>query len=313
MAWGTGAGRAVAALLAAGMLPGCGGSVVKFVDLEDTDATGPVGRDSDAPDTDPADSGAADTSPDSDPPVDTDPPLGLPPGTRFDATCAAPGNGREDTCGGLAEAWTKTAVNLGYYPYVLRRAADVLQCDGEVVETLAPGQGFAVQSTRNPSCSDNPPLRPAVDGYVFGYARGSSRWGWVPADALGFSGYEAGLPCADGVGDVAFQVVANPYDACTPLVCDAPTTCGAVNDPSDGDADCGGAGASDARLVGPSDAPLRYAPGGEPRRHVKQGDGVTVLYRSGEWFFVEVTATTCDVFTSVGSRGWMRSSEIVAP
>src|SRR5919106_6326181 len=56
-----------------------------------------------------------------------------------------------------------TALRLGPSP----DAPVVIGRNGPV--ELAADQRFGRQTTRNPGCLDRPPLRPAVDGFVWGY------------------------------------------------------------------------------------------------------------------------------------------------
>jgi hypothetical protein len=203
-------------------------------------------------------------------------------------------------------------VNVGYYPFRIKAGypTHLYTCDNRWVEDLAPGQGFAVQSTRNPSCSDNPPLRPSLNGFVFGYKRDGATSGWVPADALEFAGYDA-APCADGPSNDDFGVAHNPYDGCAAIACDGQKSCAATNGPNDGTGDCGGHTTDVARTVSATDAYLRYAPSSTALRYLHQGDQVQVLYDNEQgWFFVEVTSSTCPSLSPNGSRGWVLATAV---
>src|SRR5699024_2996244 len=101
---------------------------------------------------------------------------------------------------GIDQAWKSTADNVGYYPYKARsNFGDVhviagIGQDGldedMILATLEPGDLFGVQSTRNPNCMDNPPLRKYTSGtgYVFGYVPDKNIYGWVEANQLDFAG-----------------------------------------------------------------------------------------------------------------------------
>jgi hypothetical protein len=240
-------------------------------------------------------------------------PLGFPPGSPdADPNCTGPGGEAGMKCGGISDAYVANAVNIGYYPFRIKAgyATHLYTCDNRAIEDLSPGQGFAAQSTRNPSCSDNPPLRPSLNGFVFGYARGTMTSGWVPADALEFAGYDGG-PCTDGPSNEDFEVAHNPYDGCAALVCDGTQSCAAANDPNAGTSDCGGHTTNVTRTVSATDLYLRYAPGSTALRYLHQGDQVQVLYDNQQgWFFIQVTATTCPALSPDGSRGWLLATGV---
>lgn len=233
---------------------------------------------------------------------------GFPPGGAPDPNCIGDEGSGGMTCGGLGDAWTKSAVNIGYYPFKIKPGVNtnLYTCDNRPIEALGPGQGFAAQSTRNPGCIENPPLRPALNGFVFGYARGSAKSGWVPADALEFAGYDGGS-CADGPASADFQVLHNPYDGCKAMACDGQLGCMAVNGANDGANDCGGSGKNEDRTVAVDDLYLRYAPQSTAYHYLHNNDKVHVLYANagGQWLFVEVTGTTCPALTPNGTRGWV--------
>jgi hypothetical protein len=209
------------------------------------------------------------------------------------------------------------AVNVGYYPFKIKSGVNthLYTCTNpvKIKEDLAQGQNVAAQSTRNPSCSDNPPLRPSVDGYVYVYARGSGNQGWVPSSALEFTGY-TDQTCAAGPADVDYQIKGNPYDSCKSTIChpdakgNGGQSCTAVNGTSDGKDDCGGKRVSIARTVSATDMYLRYAPFSTSMRYLHKGDKVKVMYDNLKgWSFVQVTYSTCPGLTPVGSRGWCQT------
>src|SRR3954463_5694685 len=77
------------------------------------------------------------------------------------------------------EPWravSPTLLRLGPTPDAPGVRAD----DGSVVG-LEAGQHLGRQSTRNPGCSDRPPLRPAVAGFVWGYCLppATRKSGWM--------------------------------------------------------------------------------------------------------------------------------------
>ncbi len=240
------------------------------------------------------------------------PPLGFPPGGPADPSCTGPGGEAGTHCGGIADAHVANAVNVGYYPFKIKAGVTTAlhSCPNRVLETLVGGQGFAAQSTRNPSCSDNPELRPSLNGFVFGYARGSGRSGWVPASALEFAGYVANS-CADGPAGVDFQVAKNPHAGCQAFSCNGATSCKAANGSNDGKSDCGGKTLNVVKTVSAQDMYLRYAPLSTPTRYLHQGDKVKVLYDNLKgWSFVHVLESSCPELTPVGARGWCQTEHL---
>jgi hypothetical protein len=240
-------------------------------------------------------------------------PLPYPPGGLPDPLCIGDEGSDGYKCGNLSGAFTSAAVNLGYYPFRIKQGVNttLLSCDDRPIQGLAPGQGFAAQSTRNPHCSDNPPLRDPLAGYVFGYARGSGVSGWVPAEALEFVGYDGGA-CADGPTNSAWQVANNPYDGCKPMACDGVNTCAAANpiDPKDPNKsnECSGLPFNFLRTIAVPSLTMHAAPGSAPTQYVHAGDQVKVVYftESG-WVFVELKVSNCPLLSPVGLRGWLEN------
>lgn len=241
-------------------------------------------------------------------------PLPYPPGGLPDPLCIGDEGSDGFKCGNISGAFNSAAVNVGYYPFRIKQGVNttLLSCEDRPLQGLAPGQGFAAQSTRNPHCSDNPPLRDPLAGYVFGYARGSGVSGWVPAEALEFVGYDGGA-CADGPTNSAWQVASNPYDGCKAMPCDGVNTCAAANpiDPKDPDksAECSGLAFNFLRTVAVPSLMMHAAPGSNPIQYVHAGDQVKVVYvtESG-WFFVELKISNCPLLSPVGLRGWIKNN-----
>src|SRR4051812_29946731 len=162
-------------------------------------------------------------------------------------------------------------VDVAYEPWValaatrLRLGPDVaapavLADDGSVVG-LGAGQHFGRQSTRNPRGLDRPPLRPAVNAFV---------WGYCLAPATRKSGWMA---LADLRADPDTE-----RRACGPAGADFdrrdPSSCGGHGDghPVDGVRVVAGDAVVVAREVY-----LRYAPGSTAFRYLVRGDLVRRL------------------------------------
>lgn len=238
-------------------------------------------------------------------------------------------------CDGIPQAWTSAADNVGYYPYKVRdifAEAEVIAGVGQglgdpemLLAKLKPGDVFAVQSTRNASCMDNPPLRDYKNsvGLVFGYAPKLNIYGWMEPSQLTFAGYErANKACTDGVSTQKhpnFQVRRNPYDNCRAMPCDTAETlgdgtivahyndCVSARAASTAMGDCGGKKVPgepihDVKVI----TPLFYSQQGTAHRFLYPGDKVKVIYKAADpaWGFVQVTRTDGAPLTNVGDRGW---------
>lgn len=225
-------------------------------------------------------------------------------------------------CEGIAGAWTDTADNVGYYPMATLRATPLVSGErsDQVLMTLPPATPVAIQSTRNPLCHDSPPLRPAVDGWVFGYVRDMStatpNIGWMRIADLILD--TRGGPCANGPAGGAFQVRRNPYSrdgVCEPLLCEGMRRCRDANPIGEGRIECEGEEVDYDRIVDEDLLLMRFSPAGSPRRWLHRGDRVRVRYESPDHnsFFVRVETSRAPLLTPVGSSGWVRGSGLRAP
>lgn len=245
----------------------------------------------------------------------------------FDRACVGEsGTGAGETCGDLEGAWTSADVNVAYYPMQVGQETDLISGDtwdgggGIVLATLGALTPVGVQSTRNPRCSDSPPLRAGLGGYVFAYVRGvagtESSVGWIRAEDLILDDARAGTACANGPTGEAFQIASNPYSReplCQSLDCTGERRCREANPTGEGGADCGGRSVRYERTVNADTLQLRYAPAGPGRRYLHRGDRVRVLYQSGrpEWVFVMALTTAAPDLSPVGSRGWVLASYLM--
>lgn len=197
------------------------------------------------------------------------------------------------------------AVDVAYEPWravratALRvgpssRAPVVLSDAGEPVG-LAAGGHLGRQSTRNPSCSDSPPLRPAEGGFVWGYCMppATRKSGWMRlADLVRDPAYDE-LACGPAGEDF------DPRD---------PEGCGGH---CDGRPPTGVAPASGTAAVEVREAYLRYAPGSTAFRYLVRGDTVRRLVRAeqGRWTAVEVRSAR---WAGAGTRGWVIASALAS-
>lgn len=172
------------------------------------------------------------------------------------------------------------------------RRGPVVVNEGEPVRLL-PGQHLGRQTTRNPRCLDAPPLRRAVDGFVWGY-------GMPPATRK--SGW---MRLADLEPDREFDRL-----ACGPADADfdrrRPDACGGH---CDGRPLTGVRALSGSAVVEADDVYLRYAPGSTAFRYLVRGDVVRRLARTADarWTGIEVRTAR---WTPSRVRGWVLASTL---
>lgn len=248
--------------------------------------------------------------------------FGLPTVSGLRSCIGASGRNMGETCGTLTTAWADTADNIAYYPMITARATPLVSGEGssQVIMMLDPLTPVALQSTRNPLCHDSPPLRTAVEGWVFGYVRGisdmTSGIGWMRAEDLLLDA--SGGPCANGPGDGAFQVWTNPYSRnpiCEPMFCDGQRKCREINPIGEGAIECMGTEVDYERLVDADTLIVRFSPAGSPRRFLHRDDRVRVLYESPDRnnVFVATLTTSAPVLSPVGARGWVYAGFLRVP
>jgi hypothetical protein len=196
-------------------------------------------------------------------------------------------------------------VDVAYEPWravrstVLRvgpstRAAAVTSDSGESVELVA-GQHLGRQTTRNPQCLDSPPLRGAVDGFVWGYCMppATRKSGWMLLSALepdpGFEGLACGPANAD-------------FDRRRPQACGGHCDGQRLTDIR---------AASGSARVSAGDVYLRWAPGSTAFRYLVRNDAVRQLVRTanGRWIGVEVQTAR---WASRRTRGWVLGSALTS-
>jgi hypothetical protein len=151
------------------------------------------------------------------------------------------------------------------------------------------------QSTRNPACSDRPPLRPALGGWVwvYGLPPNSRKSGWVALADL--------EPDPD-----------HPESACGPAEVDFDR-----RDPSLCSPHCDGRPlqrvepAAGVSVVRAREVYLRYSPQGTAFRYLQRGEAVRALcrWRSGRLDYTGVEVRTAR-WAPRGTRGWVASSAL---
>jgi hypothetical protein len=179
-----------------------------------------------------------------------------------------------------------TALRIGPSP-----DAPIVPTDAGRPVQLDEGQHLARQSTRNPRALDAPPLRPAVGGYVWGYAMSpvAHKSGWMALDDL--------------EPDPEFE-----DQACGPAGADFdrrdPDSCGGHGD---GSPLSGVRAASGTAAITAQDAYLRYAPQSTAFRYLVRGDQVRRLVRHSGYVGVEVRTAR---WSPRGGRGWVIASAV---
>jgi hypothetical protein len=181
-----------------------------------------------------------------------------------------------------------TALRLG--PSM--RAPAVLADNGEAVE-LAADQHLGRQTTRNPGCLNAPPLRAAVDGFVWGYCMppATRKSGWMRLSDLERDPALEQLACGPAGAD---------FDRRRPQACGGHC---------DGRPLAGVQDASGTAVVTAREVYLRYAPGSTAFRYLVRGDAVrrVVRSRNRSWTGVEVRTAR---WTGRGTRGWVLDSTL---
>jgi hypothetical protein len=172
------------------------------------------------------------------------------------------------------------------------RAPAVISDSGEAVR-LGAGQYLGRQTTRNPGCFDSPPLRGAVEGFVWGYGipPATRKSGWMLLSALEPAPTVEHLACGPADAD---------FDRRRPHACGG---------------HCDGRPLTDVRTASGSarvnarDVYLRWAPGSTPFRYLVRGDEVRRLVRTANarWIGVEVRTAR---WASRRTRGWVLASAL---
>lgn len=199
---------------------------------------------------------------------------------------------------GLEGCWDQNEVDICWRRYVTNKATalrygpslstDVVPQQMTCVGTgaLAAGETVCLQSTRNPTCLESPPLRPAENGFVWAYENDCKISGWIPAADVA---PQAGTPCCGPAAqDFPCGVPAEPR-------CEQAEEC--HPEPSGTASSRSGCARVNAREL-----TLRYAPQSTAFRYLLDGD--IVRRRCGHssgYHCVDVLESN----TAQGARGWV--------
>ena len=174
----------------------------------------------------------------------------------------------------------------GEAPVVTARGVEV---------TIRQGLHFGRQSVRNPGCADHPPLRPAENGFVWGYVLppGHKKSGWLPLDAL-----EQDL----GAERIACGPAGSDFDRRDPSLC---------REHCDGRPLMGVAPAGGNTTVGAREVYLRWCPRGTAFRYLVRGDDLRRLCRweSGAHDYTGIEVISAR-WTAARVRGWVLTSSL---
>jgi hypothetical protein len=174
-------------------------------------------------------------------------------------------------------------------------AAPVVLSDLDEPVELVAGQRLGRQTTRNPRCLDAPPLRAAVDGFVWGYCLppATRKSGWMLLADLRRDPRCEQLACGPAGKDFDRR---------------SPGSCGGH---------CDGRPLTDVRAasgraaVGAREVYLRYAPHSTAFRYLVTGDEVRELARwsspRADWIGVEVRSAR---WAPRARRGWVLASAL---
>lgn len=205
------------------------------------------------------------------------------------------------TCFGLPGAFQHSDISIGWYACRATSTVPVLTMPGagHEIARLDPGEGFARQSVRNPSCSATPGLRPAVrgpdgHGYVWGYRRAGAHTGWVRADFVERDPEAFRKREATGPAKEDFEVGRGV--------------------PKRGlKSGCGKRSLSEPeRVVKARDVHLRYSPHGTSFHYLHAGDVVRLLLVNGPQGYVFVQVIEADGSARFGVRGWVTATALEA-
>lgn len=190
---------------------------------------------------------------------------------------------------GLSGCYSRNEVAIAYGAFATNKDTAVRygpDPNAPVVSngTMAKGNGFCRQSTRNPGCSSAPPLRDASNGFVWGYKRDGSIAGWVPAADV--DAQSGATPCCGPAG--ADFSLDNPSYANCPKNCGGSVSSGSAR--------------SERRTILKNDATFRYAPQSTQFRWLLNGDVCDVRAYSEGYYCVRVVSAR---YTPAGAEGFV--------
>lgn len=204
------------------------------------------------------------------------------------------------TCHGIDKAYQHPDVCIGWYPYVTLTETEIRTSPGggRRLKSMIKGGGIGVQSVRNPSAGANPPVRPAVMGWLWCYSRATGDTGWIRAADVGVDPFSGDKAALRGPGGYDFEVGRAAADGRIGPRAKKPNGCGEISR------------TRPLRRVSARTVALRYSGRGTAFHYLHEGDVVRLL-------IVDAPAgyAFCEVVSSSGvpgarTRGWIGQSHL---
>jgi hypothetical protein len=208
------------------------------------------------------------------------------------------------TCYGINKAYQHPEVCIGWYPFVTTSETEIRTAPngGHLLKAMIKGGGVGVQSVRNPRAEATPPPRPAVNGWLWCYARSTGDTGWIRADDVVADPDADTKPALRGPGLWDFEVGRPAPDGRVGPRPKKPNGCGYLS------------AMTPLRRVAARTVALRYSGRGTAFHYLHEGDLVRLLIVNAPagYAFCEVVETKNGV-PYKGARGWLGQSHLVAP
>lgn len=205
------------------------------------------------------------------------------------------------SCHTIDRAFQHCDVNVGWFPYRATTATTVSSKPGAgvVIASCPAWDGLALQSVRNPSCSDHPRRRPPVKGsdghmYVWGYKRYGAKTGWLRADLVEPDPNFASKPFANGPAREDFEVGREHCEQGSRSGCGKKSL------------------TKPLMVVTAATVHYRYSPRGTSMHYLHQGDQVRVLIANGPhgFHFTQLVHAAPDGSAKPGARGWIITNSL---
>ena len=205
------------------------------------------------------------------------------------------------TCYSLDRAFQHPEVCIGWYPYVTLGETEIrtAPAGGHLLKAMMKGGGLGVQSVRNPAAGATPPVRPAVNGWLWCYARSTGDTGWVRASDVAPDPDASKKPPLRGPGLWDFEV-------------GRPAVGGRVGPRTKKPNGCGYLSARQPlRRVKARTVSLRYSGRGTAFHYLHKGDVVRLLLVDAPAGYAFVEVVSADV-PRPGTRGWVGQAHLEA-
>lgn len=199
-------------------------------------------------------------------------------------------------CHGYDGLFGAHETQIMFYRYRTTRPTKILSLPGGglELEPVAAGKTIGRYSVRNPRCSDFPAMRPAVNGWWFGYCDQTGRQGWfLDTDLARLAPGEGSATLNGPAGEDAEVGV----DRCRRK---RPSGCGKVSV------------SKPLRVVRAETLHIRYSPRGTSVHYLHRGDTVRLLVVNGPHSQAGVEVVQAQG-PRKGFRGWVTQAYLEAP